>query len=70
MSSLKHEFSELTQMFTENGIQGILLIILEDLDKGTMSLNNLRDKYKEMYMELCERHVERLKKTYFSNIAD
>jgi len=68
MSSLKHEFSELSQMFTENGIQGILLIILEDLDRGTMSLSNLRDKYRKMYMELCDRNVERFKKTYFSNL--
>jgi hypothetical protein len=56
-------------MFTENGMHGILLIILEDLDRGTMSLNNLRDKYRKMYMELCDRRVERFKKTYFSNIA-
>jgi hypothetical protein len=51
-----------------NGIQGITLIILEGLDRGTMNLSNLRDKYRKMYMELCERHVERFKKTYFSNL--
>ena len=53
------------QVAEENGVRGMLLIVLEDLDGKNQSLERLREKYREMYLCLSEMYVERFKKKYF-----
>jgi len=57
---------EVIEAANENGLRGMLLLVLEDLDKGEINLKALRDKYKRMYKELCDRHTDRLKRDLFS----
>jgi len=62
---LSREFIDLMQVAEENGVRGMLLIVLEDLDGKNQSLERLREKYREMYLCLSEMYVERFKKKYF-----
>jgi len=48
----------------EGGVRGMLLMVLEDIDKGC-SVEDLREKYMRMHKTLCDRHVRRLKERVF-----
>ena len=64
---MSREFFDLIQVAEENGVRGMLLIVLEDLDEENQSLERLREKYREMYLGLSEICIERFKKNILND---